>query len=350
MKKTFHLIQYLFIGAALMLFASCKGCRQQQHQNENVVVFAPGITIPDYQNKTLQTYTLSDKNAVDEPTAIASVKQLVTLMGEQNHFDLTNSIKDGDRLFFVNKLDPSASAVVNIKSGDITANAGSKNYMGYAATPGLLKEREAVQIAQRYLQQLQYADVNDAALLQGHIGGVNMSAHDSIHQNGVYEKFTTVRFDRRLDSVPLLGHSRMVVQLAEEGRLHGIIRQWPSYNGSAVSREAEVVPDDVKNSIAKHLTNENKNAKHIIVNEVNLVYYESRGKIEPALHIICKVQLAKSKSDTTLLTFPYDIVEPILKNPKMVYTYMAEDRMSGAKRQDAINTQEPPKRGDDEKK
>jgi hypothetical protein len=313
-------------------------------------VFAPGVVIPDYQSKPLKTYEVSDKSAVDETTAINNMQQLITLMGEQNSFDLTNKVKDGDRLFFMNKLDPSASSIVNLKTGDITANAGTKNYMTLTSTPGLIKKDEAVSIAKRYLQQLKYADFNDASLVQGHVGGVNMGTHDSLNQSQIYEKFTTVRFDRNLDSLPLLGHSRIVVQLAEQGKLHGMIKQWPAYNGSAVNREAEVVPDDAKKSIATHLMQENKNAKNITVEQVNLVYYESRGKIEPALHIICKVQLAKSKTDTTRMTFPYDIVEPILKNPKMLYTYMAESHKDQPKLKDEADMKQPAMRGNDERK
>jgi len=345
MKTTFSGFA-LVLSAGVLLMASCK-----HHPGENeVVLFATNVTIPDYQSKPLKTYQLNDTSAIDEATAVNNVNQLLTAMGEQLNFDLSGKLKEGDRLFFMNKQDPSASCIVNMKNGDISANAGTKNYMNYGATPDLLKKEEAMRMAKQYIQQLKYADFNDVQIVPGHIGGVNMGSHDEQNRSQIFEKFTTVRFDRKLDGIPVLGHSRIVVQLAEKGKLYGMIRQWAAYNGSPISREAKALPDDIKKSIARHLMKENEASKKITVKQVNLVYYESRGMIEPALHVICEVQLPKSKTDSTLETYPYDIVEPILKNPRMIYTYMAESHKDQPKQNDEVDTKEPPKRGEDEQK
>jgi hypothetical protein len=345
MKSTFYR-SALFLSAGALLIASCK-----RHPAESeVVVFGTNVVIPDYQSKPLKAYQLSEENAINEVTALNNVNQLLMAMGEQLNFDLTNKMKEGDRLFFMNKQDPSASCMVNLKSGDISANGGTKNYMNYGATPDLLKKEEAMRAAKQYIQQLRYADLNDVQMVPGHIGGVNMGSHDEQNKSQIFEKFTTVRFNRQFDGIPVLGHSRIIVQLAEKGRLHGMIRQWAAYNGSPVSREAEALPDDIKKSIAQHLTKENEASKRITVKQINLVYYESREMIEPALHVICEVELPRSKTDSTRVTYPYDIVEPILKNPRMVYTYMAESHRDQPKQNDEVNTKEPPKRGEDEQK
>jgi hypothetical protein len=345
MKSTFYR-SALFLSAGALLIASCK-----RHPAESeVVVFGTNVGIPDYQSKPLNTYQLSEENAINEVTALNNVNQLLMAMGEQLNFDLSNKMKEGDRLFFLNKQDPSASCMVNLKSGDISANTGTKNYINYGPTPDLLKKEEAMRTAKQYIQQLKYADLNDVQMVPGHIGGVNMGSHDEQNKSQIFEKFTTVRFNRQFDGIPVLGHSRIIVQLAEKGRLHGMIRQWAAYNGRPVSREAEALPDDIKKSIAQHLMQENEVSKKITVKQINLVYYESREMIEPALHVICEVQLPKSKTDSTLVTYPYDIVEPILKNPRMVYTYMAESHKDQPKQNDQVNTKEPPKRGEDEQK
>lgn len=340
----------LFLGsfAVTLLFSTCK-CKKTE--GNDIVVFAPTATIPAYENKPLNTYLLSDKAAVDEKTAVDQMKQLLTTMGEQDNFDLANGVKDGNQLFFINKQDPSASCMINLSNGDISVNTGSQKYMDAGSTPGLVQKDEARKLAEGYLQNLKYANFNDASVVLGHIGGVNMGQYDGQGNSQVYEKFTTVRYNRMLDSILLLGHSRMVVQLAERGKLHGLIRQWADFNPTRVQRGEVVGRDDVQQSIAQHLMGENKGASKITVNKVDLVYYERKGKIEPALHVICQIEYPADAIGATKGPFPYDLVEPILKNPGISYTYMAESPNNQQPVQsNKLNTQEPPKRGDDERK
>src|SRR6187397_1258028 len=349
MKNSYR-TRILYLIISVSVFFSCKQ-RHQPTQNQNeIVVFSPGAVIPSYQDKLLNTYQVSEKSAMNESMVINYLKQVLSLMGEESNFELTNKTQEGDRWFFLNKNDPSASCIVNVKTGDIQVNSGTKNYMTSASTQDLLKKDEAVKIAQRYLQELKYIDLNDKSLVEGHVGGINMGVHDEKNESQVYEKFTTVRYDRKFDSIPVLGHSRFILQLAEKGKLHSIIRQWPIYNETKISKDEEVVPDEAKRAIVQHLMNENKNAKKITVNQVNLVYYESKGMIEPALHVICQIQLPKSKSDTTLMTFPYDLVEPIMKRPRMIYTFMAEPHRDQPAQSDKVDTAQAPKAGDDERK
>jgi len=183
----------------------------------------------------------------------------------------------------------------------------------------------------------------------GHVGGVNMTMHDYKEGNRIYEKLTTVRFDRMLDNIPVLGHSRLLVQMGEKGVIQSIIKQWTPLSSVAVKSDSLVSKDEVKKSIEDHLMGENKGASKIIIKKINLIYYDNgKGIIEPALHIIGLVLVPQSSKDSTLMSFKHDTVEPLLKNPRISYTFKGEDHPA-ARQSDAIDNNSPMPRGIDEK-
>jgi len=307
--------------------------------------------IPDYEKLTLNTYEVSDKARINESTASANVKKLLEVSGAGMDFVANPDAKTSDMMWFKNVKDPSAILNINLKNGDISMNRGTMQYMGNKATPDLLKEDEAVKMAKTYLTKMGVDMGDEKSMYLGHVGGVNMGSHDEMEGNKIYEKFTTVRFDRKLDNIPILGHSRIIVQMAEKGKLQGLIQQWAPMNPTAVKPEAVLAKDQVKKSIEEHLLRENEGVKKITIRKINLVYYDDgKGVIEPALHVICDLFYPASAKDSTLKSFKYDTVEPLLKNPRIIYTFMAEKHDDHPKPQDGVDNNEPLIRGQDEKR
>jgi hypothetical protein len=347
--KNIKTLPVLFILAGIMIIQGCNMNKKPPASAGPTVSFE--AQIPDFQKRPFTTYSLSEKAKINPDQAQAQVRKLLDISGETKYFDLNKAVKENDILWFNHKKDPSAFVKINLQNGDISFNNGTLAYMEKKSTPDLLKKEEAVKMANSYMEKMGFKVADDKSLVLAHVGGVNMGNHDAKEGTKIFEKFTTVRYDRVLDNIPVLGHSRITVIMAEKGKLQQMIANWAPLSSAAVSKERVVIQDDLKNSIEKHLVADNSGAKKIIVKKINLVYYDDgTGILEPALHAICEVQLPKSKNDTTLITVKHDLVEPILKDAKMMYTYMAAKRDIVPKQSDTVNMKEQLIKGSDERK
>jgi len=284
-----------------------------------------------------------------KPRHKKNVSQLLQYAGASSEFDLANAIKENGILFYKNPKDPSAILNVNLANGDISLNRGTMAYAGLNSTPDLMKNEEALKMAKQHLAKLDLGKGDENFMTVGHVGGVNMTMHDDKQGDKIYEKFTTVRFDRELDGIPVLGHTRLLVQMGSKGSIQSLVKQWAPLSNKMISTEAIVNRDDVKKSIEKHLMDENKGAEKISIKKITLIYYDpGKGIIEPALHVIAEVHMPRTKTNTSFIGFKHDMVEPLLKNSRLSYTFMGE-KHEMPKQQDATDNKSEIPRGADEK-
>ncbi|MCX6243099.1 MAG: hypothetical protein NTU98_00190 [Bacteroidetes bacterium] len=345
--KNINILPVLLILASIMIMQGCKP--KIPPTSGPTVTFE--AKIPDLQNQTFNTYTVSEKARINPEQARILARKLLDISGEARNFDLEKPVVENEKMWWLkHKKDPSASLKINLQNGDISLNNGTMAYMEKKSTPDLLKEDAAVKMANSWMEKMGYK-LDDKSLVLAHVGGANMGNYDQKEGAKVYEKFTTVRYDRILDNIPVLGHSRIIVMMAEKGKLQQMIANWAPLQSAEVKKERVVIQDDLKGSIEKHLIGDNAGAKNITVKTINLVYYDDgSGILEPALHALCEVQIPKGKNDTTLITVKHDLVEPILKDAKMMYTFQAVKRDIVPKQADTTNMKEELIKGRDERK
>jgi len=236
----------------IVVIAGCKSCTPKPVENppaKSIVTYEAGATIPDYQKMTLQNYEVAAGAKTDEATAQKNVSQLLQYAGASSEFDLANAIKENGILFYKNPKDPSAILNVNLANGDISLNRGTMAYAGLNSTPDLMKNEEALKMAKQHLAKLDLGKGDENFMTVGHVGGVNMTMHDDKQGDKIYEKFTTVRFDRELDGIPVLGHTRLLVQMGSKGSIQSLVKQWAPLSNKMISTEAIVNRDDVKNQL-----------------------------------------------------------------------------------------------------
>jgi hypothetical protein len=355
--KNFKSIFYTSAIFEMAILAACnsggnkiKPVESPKPPPASIVTYETGAIIPEYQKMPLNTYMNAEDAKIDEKAARKNIENLLKYAGATSEFDIAKSVSDNGMLWYRNPKDPSAILNVNLSNGDISLNRGTKAYAGNSSTPGLLQKDEAVKAATEHLKKLGYWKDGDNSMVVGHVGGVNMTMHDDKkNENMIYEKLTTVRFDRKLDNIPVIGHSRLLVQMGSKGTIQSLVKQWTTLSNIAIKSESFVTKEDVKKSIEDHLISENKGAKKIIISHVNLIYYDDgHGIIEPALHIIGTVQMPRGPKDSTLVSFKHDMVEPILKNPKMSYTFKGE-RHEMPKETDDANIEKKTDRSADDK-
>jgi len=343
---------YFFTIAAIIVIAGCKSCTPNPVENppaKSIVTYEAGANMPDYKKMTLQNYQVVEGTKIDEAAAQKNVSQLLQYVGASSEFDMANVIKENGILFYKNPKDPSAILNVNLTNGDISLNRGTKAYMGLNSTPDLVKNEEAVKIAKQYLNKLNFGKGDESQMVIGHVGGVNMAIHDDKQGDKIVEKFTTVRFDRRLDNIPIVGHARLLVQMGSKGSIQSLVKQWAPLSNKSVSSESIVDVADAKKSIENHLISENKGAEKIVVKKIILIYYDTgKNIIEPALHIIAEVYMPANKMNNSRIGFKHDMVEPLLKAPRLSYTYTGEKHEMPRQSDNVDRNSEIP-RGADEK-
>ena len=344
---------YFFTLAVIIVIAGCKSCTPKPVENPpvtSIITYEAGATIPDYPKMTLQNYQVAESAKTDEATAQKNVSQLLQYVGASGEFDMANAIKENGILFYKNPKDPSAILNINLLNGDISLNRGTKAYMGLNSTPDLVKNEEAVKIAKQHLAKLNFGTGDENQLVIGHVGGVNMTVHDDKQGDKIVEKLTTVRFDRELDDIPVIGHTRVLVQMGSKGSVQSLVKQWAPLSNKKINNESIVNIDDVKKSIEKHLMDENKGAEKIIVKKITLIYYDTgKDVLEPALHIIAEVQMPRGKTDSKFIGFKHDLVEPLLKSPRLSYTFIGE-KHEMPKQLDNVDNNSVLPRGADEQK
>jgi len=215
-----------------------------------------------------------------------------------------------------NEEDPSALFEMDTRSGSFIYNGGLKEYKKDGSTPNLITGKEAESIALKHLDKLRLMP-NKQELKLVNIGGLNMAVLKSDGSTEVYNKLVTVRYDRILSGLNVMGASRIIVHMGTDGKLAGLIFNWGEVVDIKKFEPAELLTEkEIKEILESRLREAAKDAEKIIVQKVDLVLYDDgRGQIEPAYHV--QANLFYKAYD-----IPYDYYIPILKKPLAFYPYM----------------------------
>lgn len=337
---------YWLIAVATILFAACKN--NDRVPTNNKIEYTKEAVFPKIEGQNLGIFEQAKDFRMTSDEGEKLLTQTIGLSANQLNFSVNKALQTDNETWFQSAKDPSAQASFNLKNGDFSFNCGMINYLNDNNTLGLLKDSAAAKRAREYLAQLKPSIKNEELVL-AHIGGVNKGIHAN-DKTSIVEKFSTVRFDRQLDNIPVYGHSRIVFNLAQEGRIQTLISQWVPFERKGIEKEALVInPDDLKKSVEKGILTENTQAQKIRVEAIRLVYFDDgSGIIEPALHIKGKtIEGEKDKNQE----FPYDVVIPILKSPRLTYSFQ-HDRLEKRPNESDNNTdgKQIPRSSDDSKK
>jgi hypothetical protein len=226
-----------------------------------------------------------------------------------------------------NKNDPSASFEMDKGSGNFLYNGGLAEYRKEVNTPDLVAEEKAATIALQHLEKLSlFPSKKELNLVR--IGGLGMGVFKQDGTTEKYDKLITVRYDRKLGDIPVMGESRIIVHMGERGKLAGIIYYW----GDIVDRKkidsGELLDDsEIKKVLESRLIRASEGAKRMIVRKANLVLYDDgKGRIEPAFHIQARLfyekAAGKGEEEIQKYDIPYDYYVPVLKKPLAYYPYM----------------------------
>lgn len=321
MKQILSIVVLLATCFSFNFLASCKGKPTEQPQTQpvdNKIEYTKEATFPKIEGLNLGVYERPKdyKFTVDDGQKL--LNRLRDLSRTKTQFKVNEEMQRTGETWYNSPQDPSAAARINQRNGDLSFNEGMSRYRGDKATPGLLTAAAAEQRAKEYLKQLELP-VKDNDWVVAHVGGVNLGIHEN-DATKVVEKFTTVRFDRQLDGIPVYGHSRIVFQLAEEGRINSFFWQWSPLEKREPGKEAlRMNPDEMKKQLEDAVLQENTEAQKIRIESIQLVYFDDgSGVIEPALHIKGKtLQTGRDRKDE----FPYDTVIPLLKSPQAKYPF-----------------------------
>jgi hypothetical protein len=303
------------ISLSLLLFSSCK--KHPPQPGASKIEYAKEAVFPKVEGVELGIYERPRDFKLTREEGERLLNRLSELSSSRPVFTVNNEMRSEGETWFNSVQDPSVAARINERSGDVLFNAGMMNYRGDNPTPGLLRADAAQQRAQEYLRRLELP-INERELVVAHLGGVNLGIHEE-DRTQVVEKFTVVRFDRQFDNIPVYGHSRIVLQLAEEGRLNAFTWQWPPFNKRRISREhLRTSTDEMKAELERAVLGENTDTAKIRIESIQLIYFDDgRGTVEPALRVKGKtIHEGKERQE-----FPYDTVIPLLKSPQAKYPF-----------------------------
>lgn len=236
-----------------------------------------------------------------------------------------NNSKTGasEQLFSVEN-DP--AGYLAVEGDDVVFNKGTKKYEGDGDTSNLPGKKKAVRIAKKHMADLGILKGSIRSELKlAHVGGVNKAVYNS--EDGTsqdYKKLVTVYYDRRIKDVPVVGHSRMVVTLGEDGELTGLIKKWTKMSKNLKFDANDYLSEtQVKKQVKEMLTRHYKKSKKDLVDSLNVtdaryILYDDGTTIEPALFTLGEV----AQYDGT--SYDGDWIIPVLKNPKANYKILSD--------------------------
>jgi len=217
--------------------------------------------------------------------------------------------------------DPTSYLNIDTKSGDIKLNGGFKRYQQNASTPRLLKEEKAKKKLMEHLEKLGIK-VNKKEISNLEVGGLSMATQYEDGTVDKFEKFTVVRAYRKLNNLPVLGASRIVARLSEDGDLHSLVYRWvdvgefEATNGELIADEDLLDANSVESKVSKKL-DKYQSAKEIKVKRKDIIMYDDgQGTIEPVVFVYGKSNYATNNGDDVEGTI--DFYVPILINSELV--------------------------------
>jgi hypothetical protein len=312
------------MGILFILQTSCK----PKPTAENKIEYTKDAVFPKYMEAQMSVYNVPTDYQPNQDEFQSFLNRAIKLSGDTSKLIIKPDLKAEDGIWYSNPKDPSALIKYNLQNGDIIYDKGVKDYLNNQTTPQLLKNEKAVARAREYIKELNF-QIKDSELSVAHIGGMNTAVFDG-KQSTIYEKFTTVRFDRLLDKIPVYGHARIIVQMAEEGKLEKVIRQWTPLKAVALKSSDLLSTKEMKKRLEQSVISENTEATKVRIVSLTLVYFDKgTGIIEPAIRVLGKTinSLTDQDGKSSTKEFPYDTVIPLLKVPKLSYPF-AHDNLA----------------------
>lgn len=279
------------------------------------IKYAESVRPISLEGKVLQSFYVNYRKDLTEKSVLEMARLLTGASGKSLNFEELMDMKNG-LMLLRNEEDPSALFEMDTRSGSFIYNGGLKEYKKDGSTPNLITGKEAEPIALQHLDELRLMP-NRQELKLVNIGGLNMAVLKSDGSTEVYNKLVTVRYDRILSGLNVMGASRIIVHMGTDGKLAGLIFNWGEVVDGKKFEPAELLTDkEIKEILESRLREAAKDAEKIIVQKVDLVLYDDgRGQIEPAYYV--QANLFYEAYD-----IPYDYYIPILKKPLAFYPYM----------------------------
>lgn len=284
---------------------------------------ASPVTLKD---KQVNNYKADYNKKIDRHSGLEIVGKLADLSAKKLNFREIETREKG-MIVFRNEKDPSAVFEMDLRSGNFLYNGGLAEYKNDGNTPGLVRENIAEALALGYIEKLGLAPARKELKLFD-IGGLSMAVLKEDNTTETYNKLVTVRFNRELAGVPVMGESRVVVHLGENGDLSGLIYYWAEIIGQKQNAPQELLADtEIVRALESKVRVAATDAEKIVIEKSDFVLYDDgRGVIEPAFHV--QARLYYEQSDTgdgekvRSYDVPYDYYVPVLKNPAAFYPYM----------------------------
>lgn len=318
----------IVVAISSVLSLSAQAQEQQSIQPVQLIHYLSSAKPIHLDRERISTFTIKSDAALPEEEALRLAEKLFSYTKLKMEKLAKPAGKIGNRIFFRDEHDASASLMIDPNTQGVSFNRGMAPYKGDGDTKALPGAEKAPQLALKHLEALGIIP-SPKELVLAHVGGLNAGIHNEDGTTNLYRKLVVVRYDRKLGGLPVFGNSRIVVRLGEEGALVGLVKRWLAVEEKRVS-QAELLADDaITESVKKILITEGQAASSIVVKKTDLVLYDhGGGVIEPAIHVVAnmhyqvKVANGKIVGETRRMDVPYNTFVPVLKNPKGVYPFM----------------------------
>lgn len=307
--------------AICILFISC-----QEELKVVKIEYEKSIGPITLEDKVVTSYLVNNNKNLSDQNILGTAKMLA----EISELPLNNNRLieiDGGVLALKNEKDPSASFEMDKHTGKFLYNGGLAEYKKDNNTPELPKGEMAESMAVNYLKKLEVLPLKEELTLAS-VGGLNMAVVNEDKTTEIFKKLVTVRYSRKLADVPVMGDSRIIVNMGSKGKLAGLIYYWGEVLEKIKMNREDLLSDkDIKKELESKLRLASSGAKKILVQKAEFVLYDDGRKlIEPAFHVEARLYYdeANSKEEDKMGKYdiPYDYYIPVLKNPRAFYPFM----------------------------
>lgn len=329
--KNNHSLYVLFIILAglTLLISSCTNVVEKDANYIVKIEYDRAVKPVSLKGKDLKSYQVNYTVDISKEGALKIARLLTEISGKNLNFDKPENLTE-ELLVLRNEKDPSASFEMDMRTGNFLFNGGLAEYKKDTSTANLITGKKAESIALQHLEKLKLLpDKNELQLVN--IGGLNMATLKPDKTTEIYQKLVTVRYDRILSDLPVMGDSRIVVHMGSKGKLAGLIYNWSKVIDVKRLEPAQLrSDDDIKKTLETRIRKGAGSAKRIIVKKADIVLYDDgRGQIEPAYHVQARLYydssnslVEKHKDTVTKYDVPFDFYVPVLVKPIAFYPYM----------------------------
>lgn len=272
----------------------------------------------NFKSKNLTSYRTNVSLNLNRDSIQKKLKQIEEYTGKKiNNREIKES---GKNLIIKDSTDSSVYFNMDSHSGSFSYSSSMEEYYKEKTTPNLLNNKKALSMAYKHLESLNLMPKKEQ-LGKVTQGGLNMAIRKENGDIANYKKMTSVRIDRKLNGIPVLGDSRIFINMGSNGEIENMIYQWNRILSSKKIPYTEIIStDNIKKKIYNRLEKGAKNAVKINLNRLDLVLYDDgKGIIEPAYHVEAQL-FYKNKQDS--YNEPFDFYVPLLKNPQAFYPFM----------------------------